>query len=138
MHDVGCLLEGPTSEPTSPAACFRKFRQGIDARQLRPGTGGAALAERLHNAARPPPSPPSRSATAPSRGDPAAIRGERVRARDPGRRVDASTYYALQNGVWFVDTAPTGAWTVATSVPSVIYTIPASSPLHYVTYAYVY
>jgi hypothetical protein len=27
---------------------------------------------------------------------------------------------------------------VATSVPAVIYTIPASSPLHYVTYAYVY
>src|SRR5260370_24815351 len=66
MHDVGCLLEGPTPEPTSPAACFRKFRQGIDARQLRPGTGGAAPAERLHNAARPPPLPRSRR-TAPSR-----------------------------------------------------------------------
>jgi hypothetical protein len=61
-----------------------------------------------------------------------------VNASVPVIRVDASTYYALQNGVWFVDTVPTGAWTVATSVPPVIYTIPASSPLHYVTYAYVY
>jgi hypothetical protein len=61
-----------------------------------------------------------------------------VNASVPVIRVDASTYYALQNGVWFVNTAPTGAWTVATSVPPVIYTIPASSPLHYVTYAYVY
>ena len=61
-----------------------------------------------------------------------------VNASVPVIRVDASTYYALQDGVWFVDTVPTGAWTVATSVPPVIYTIPASSPLHYVTYAYVY
>src|SRR6266446_5825525 len=61
-----------------------------------------------------------------------------VNASVPVIRVDASTYYALQNGVWFVNTAPAGAWTVATSVPPVIYTIPASSPLHYVTYAYVY
>ena len=56
----------------------------------------------------------------------------------PVIRVDASTYYALQSGVWFVAPAPTGPWAVATSVPPVIYTIPASSPLHYVTYAYVY
>src|SRR6266850_279600 len=61
-----------------------------------------------------------------------------VNASVPVIRVDASTYYALQNGVWFVDTSPTGPWTVATSVPPVIYTIPASSPLHYVTYVYVY
>src|SRR6266852_1133603 len=61
-----------------------------------------------------------------------------VNASVPVIRVDASTYYALQNGVWFVDTAPNGPWTVATSVPPVIYTSPVSSPLHYVTYAYVY
>lgn len=60
-----------------------------------------------------------------------------MNASVPVIRVDASSYYALQNGVWFV--APsTGPWTVATSVPSVIYTIPVNSPLHYVTYAYVY
>ena len=61
-----------------------------------------------------------------------------VNASVPVIRVDASTYYALQNGVWFVASSPTGPWAVATSVPPVIYTIPASSLLHYVTYAYVY
>jgi hypothetical protein len=43
-----------------------------------------------------------------------------------------------QNGVWFAGTAPTGPWAVAVSVPAVIYTIPATSPLHYVTYVRVY
>jgi len=61
-----------------------------------------------------------------------------VNASVPVIRVDASASYALQNGVWFVATSPAGPWAVATSVPSVIYTIPVSSPLHYVTYAYVY
>src|SRR5713101_4141963 len=56
----------------------------------------------------------------------------------PVIRVDASSSYALQNGVWFVAPSPAGPWAVATSVPSVIYTIPVNSPLHYVTYAYVY
>ena len=31
-----------------------------------------------------------------------------------------------------------GPWTVATSVPAVIYSIPPSSPMHYVTYVQVY
>jgi hypothetical protein len=44
----------------------------------------------------------------------------------------------VQNGVWFLATAPTGTWAVAATVPAVIYTIPASSPLHYVTYVRVY
>ncbi len=61
-----------------------------------------------------------------------------VNASVPVIRVSASTYYALQSGVWFVAPSPTGPWAVATSVPPVIYTIPASSLLHYVTYAYVY
>jgi hypothetical protein len=61
-----------------------------------------------------------------------------VNASVPVIAVDASTYYALQSGVWFVAGSPAGPWAVATSVPAVIYTIPASSPLHYVTYAYVY
>lgn len=52
--------------------------------------------------------------------------------------VDAQTYYAVENGVWFVAPAPTGPWVVATSVPAVIYTIPPSSPLYYVTYVRVY
>jgi len=61
-----------------------------------------------------------------------------VNASVPVIRVSASTYYALQSGVWFVAPSPAGPWAVATSVPPVIYTIPPSSLLHYVTYAYVY
>jgi hypothetical protein len=56
----------------------------------------------------------------------------------PVIQVDAKTYYMVQNGVWFVATAPTGKWAVAASVPAVLYTIPTTSPLHYVTYVRVY
>ena len=56
----------------------------------------------------------------------------------PVIRVDAKSYYMVQNGVWFSATAFTGPWVVATAVPSVIYTIPTSSPLHYVTYVRIY
>lgn len=52
--------------------------------------------------------------------------------------VDAHLWYACQNGVWFVSTSVNGPWAVATSVPAVIYTIPPSSPLHYLTYVQVY
>ncbi len=61
-----------------------------------------------------------------------------VNTATPVIEVDAHTYYSVQNGVWFVAASPTGPWVVATSVPAVIYSIPASSPLHYVTYAQVY
>ena len=53
-------------------------------------------------------------------------------------KVDASSWYALKDGVWFVAASVNGPWAVAASVPEVIYTIPPSSPLHYVTYVYVY
>lgn len=56
----------------------------------------------------------------------------------PVIKIDARSYYAVQNGVWFVANSTVGPWTVATSVPVVIYTIPISSPLHYVTYVKVY
>jgi hypothetical protein len=52
-------------------------------------------------------------------------------------QVDAKTYYMVQNGVWFAGTSPF-SWRVATTVPAVIYTIPASSPMHYVTYVRIY
>jgi hypothetical protein len=61
-----------------------------------------------------------------------------VNTSTPVIRVDASNYYAVQNGVWFVATSAIGPWAVATSVPVVVYTIPVSSPLHYVTYVKVY
>ncbi len=56
----------------------------------------------------------------------------------PVIEVDAHSYYSVQDGVWFVGVSPTGPWVVATNVPAVIYSIPASSPLHYVTYAQIY
>lgn len=56
----------------------------------------------------------------------------------PVIRVDARTYYALENGVWFIATATKGPWVVATSVPPVIYSIPPSSPLYYVTFVRIY
>ncbi|MBN9692597.1 MAG: carbohydrate-binding family V/XII [Verrucomicrobia bacterium] len=52
--------------------------------------------------------------------------------------VNPTTYYACQSGVWFTASTAQGPWVAATSVPSVIYTIPVSNPLHYVTYVYVY
>jgi hypothetical protein len=56
----------------------------------------------------------------------------------PVIQVSPDQYYALQNGVWFVAVSPQGPWKVATTVPPVIYSIPPSSSLHYVTYVYVY
>ena len=57
----------------------------------------------------------------------------------PVIRIDGDqTCWCVDNGVWFSARAPTGPWAVATSVPAIIYTIPPSSPLHYVTYVRVY
>lgn len=53
-------------------------------------------------------------------------------------RVNPTSYYACEGGVWFVSPSPTGPWAVAAKVPSSIYTIPATCPIHYVTYVYVY
>jgi hypothetical protein len=54
------------------------------------------------------------------------------------KAIDAPTYYMVQNAVWFSGAAPAGPWVVATTVPAVIYSIPPSSPMHYVTYVRVY
>lgn len=53
-------------------------------------------------------------------------------------RVDSSSYYAVDAGVWFKAPSLAGPWVVAASVPAAIYAIPASSPVHYVTYVRVY
>ena len=53
-------------------------------------------------------------------------------------RVAPDQFYAVHNGVWFVAPVVTGPWIVAVRVPEEIYTIPADSPLHYVTYVRVY
>ena len=60
-----------------------------------------------------------------------------VNSSTPIIRADAA-YYALASGVWFTAPAATGPWTVAASVPAAIYGIPASSPLHFVTYVRIY
>lgn len=53
-------------------------------------------------------------------------------------QVSPNAYYAVTAGVWFTAPAVTGPWVVATEVPPVIYTIPTSSPVHYVTYVRIY
>lgn len=58
--------------------------------------------------------------------------------RTPVIMLDAGRYYSLFQGAWFMATTPTGPWVIADVVPAAIYTIPPSSPLHYVTYVYVY
>jgi hypothetical protein len=61
-----------------------------------------------------------------------------VNAPMPVIQVDANSFYALDNGVWFVAPSAFGPWSAAAWVPPVIYSIPRSSPLHYVTYVRVY
>jgi hypothetical protein len=47
-------------------------------------------------------------------------------------------YYCCQQGVWFQSGSPEGPWSVCTSVPDALYSIPASHPKHNVTYVRVY
>ncbi|HTP99968.1 MAG TPA: carbohydrate-binding family V/XII [Casimicrobiaceae bacterium] len=61
-----------------------------------------------------------------------------VNSAVPIIQASPNAYYAVTAGVWFTAPEVTGPWAVATSVPAVIYTIPASSPIHYVTYVRVY
>ncbi len=56
----------------------------------------------------------------------------------PVIRVEPRSFLALQAGVWFEATSVIGPWQVAGSVPAVVYSIPANSPLHYVTYVRIY
>ena len=61
-----------------------------------------------------------------------------VNASRPVIQVASDLWFACESGVWFVATSVDGPWSVATSVSPEIYAIPASSPLHYVTYVKVY
>ncbi|MFS8036928.1 carbohydrate-binding family V/XII [Xanthobacter sp. AM11] len=61
-----------------------------------------------------------------------------INSPTPVIQLDAQRYYAVNNGIWFVAGGPLGPWRVADVVPDVIYTIPVSSPLHYVTYVRIY
>ena len=53
-------------------------------------------------------------------------------------QVNAHSFFALENGVWFTASSIEGPWLVATAVPVAIYTIPPSSPLHYVSYVRIF
>ena len=61
-----------------------------------------------------------------------------VNTATPVIQTGASQYFAVANGIWFAASAPSGPWHVADTVPAAIYTIPAASPVHYVTYVHVY
>lgn len=50
----------------------------------------------------------------------------------------ANAYYAVTAGVWFTAAQPAGPWTIATSVPAAVYTIPPSSPVFYATFVRIY
>jgi hypothetical protein len=47
---------------------------------------------------------------------------------------DGKSYYYCYQGVWFVGSQANGPFVVAQTIPASIYTIPASSPAHHVTY----
>ena len=47
---------------------------------------------------------------------------------------DGKSYYYCYQGVWFVGNGANGPWVVAQTIPASIYSIPASSPAHHVTY----
>ena len=57
---------------------------------------------------------------------------------EPVIQVAPNAYFGVVAGVWFTAAQITGPWMIATSVPTVIYTIPPASPLYYVTYVKVY
>ena len=52
--------------------------------------------------------------------------------------VSPTRWYAVRSGVWFTCSSLNGHWVVATSIPAVIYSIPPSSPVYYVTYVKIY
>jgi len=61
-----------------------------------------------------------------------------VNTATPVIKVSGSLYYAVDNAVWFAATSPKGKWTIATSVPDEIYTIPADSPMYNITFVKIY
>ena len=56
----------------------------------------------------------------------------------PVIRTENGRYYAVDNGVWFTSAGPNGPWAVADNIPADMYSIPASSPVHNVSYVRVY
>lgn len=61
-----------------------------------------------------------------------------VNTSTPVIKIAEDSFYSVVNGVWFLARTALGPWTVADSVPAVIYSIPPSSPVYYATNVYVY
>ncbi len=61
-----------------------------------------------------------------------------VNSPDPIIKVSPAEWYSLYLGIWFVSQSPDGPWVSASTVPPVVYSIPPSSPLHWVTYVRIY
>ncbi len=61
-----------------------------------------------------------------------------VNGATPIIEVEPQSWYACQDAVWYTAPSVQGPWTVAVSVPAVIYTIPPTSPLCYVAYVHIY
>ena len=53
-----------------------------------------------------------------------------INSATPIIRVDNDSWWAVENGIWFSAASVNGPWSVATSVPAVIYSIPPGSPMH--------
>jgi hypothetical protein len=64
----------------------------------------------------------------------ATTKVERVVNTDKDIVKVGADYYMCYEAVWFTSRSAEGPWTVATAVPAEIYAIPASSPVHHVTY----
>jgi hypothetical protein len=61
-----------------------------------------------------------------------------VNSASPTLHLAEDSWYALRAGVWFVAPSANGPWTIATTLPEAIDSIPPSSPLYYVTYVEIY
>lgn len=61
-----------------------------------------------------------------------------VNSDTPIIEVNPQSWYSCQNGVWYTSGSVNGPWAVANYVPPVIYSIPPSSPLYYVTFVHIY
>jgi hypothetical protein len=61
-----------------------------------------------------------------------------VNSPTPIIKVNERSWYACENGVWFFANSLDGPWVAADHVPGVIYSIPPSSPIHFVTYVRIY
>lgn len=57
---------------------------------------------------------------------------------DPILMVSPTEWYSLYLGIWFTAQSPGGPWLSASAIPAVIYSIPPSSPLYWVTHVKIY